>query len=84
MPLPNKFEGRYTDDVGVDGVVGKNTATVQVQVWPESAFDSFTVVGSSKRNKGETYNAEVGANLALADAFEQAAAYLRKTYTPKD
>lgn len=83
MTLAKGYEGGFTSAVYVYGIVGKNTATVTVEVGV-GEDDGICVVGSSKRNKGEPYDPTVGANLAMADAYEKAARLIRKQHTPKD
>lgn len=71
-----KFEGEFTADLRVSGIVGRNAATVVLTA--DDGEDDFSVVGTSKRHPGEVYDAEVGGALALADALEKLAAKYRE------
>lgn len=52
--------------VELDWMSGPNVAVAKARYG-----DEYTVVGDSKRNKGETYNEQVGVDLAVGRALVQ-------------
>lgn len=72
--LESGYTGDVVSTIHVTGVVARNAAAVTVE------YEGVVVAGSSKRDKGDPFNANAGGDLAIADALERLARKLREAY----